>query len=177
MMWRAIKGFEGLYEVSDEGRFRSLDCVRRMKNGVERQYYGRELSPTLASDDYYVVHLTGMDGVRKAYKVHRILAETFIPNPLNLPIINHKNENKHDNRLSNLEWCSVRYNLRYGTTQHRRALKIGFKVRQYNANGEYMKTFVTMRAAARVLGLPMSGIYQSVTTGKLYKGFYFRKAI
>lgn len=175
MIWKDIKGFEGLYQVSDEGKFRSLDCVRTMRNGVERQYYGKELSPTLASDDYYVVHLTDKEGVRRAHKVHRILAETFIENPLGLPIINHKNENKHDNRLSNLEWCSVGYNLRYGTTQKRRAQKIGFKVRQFSAEGKYMRTFITMRAAARVLKLPMSGIYQSVLTGKAYKGYYFRK--
>ena len=176
MIWKDIKGFEGLYQVSDEGKFRSLDCIRTMKNGVERQYYGKELSPTLASDDYLVVHLTDKKGVRKAYKVHRIIAETFIPNPLNLPIINHKNENKRDNRISNLEWCSIRYNLRYGTTQRRRAQKIGFRVRQFDANGKYLRTYVTMRAAARVLKLPMSGIYQSVTTGKPYKGFLFCKA-
>lgn len=176
MIWRDIKGFEGLYQVSDEGKFRSLDCIRTMRNGVERQYHGKELSPTLASDDYYVVYLTDEEGSRKAHKVHRIIAETFIPNPLNLPIINHKNENKHDNRISNLEWCSVRYNLRYGTTQHRRAVKIGSKVRQYSADGKYIRTYVTLRAAARILKLPLSGIFQSTITGKQYKGYYFRKA-
>lgn len=174
-IWKDIVGFEGLYQVSNMGRFRSLDCIRTMKNGVERQYYGKELTLSVAHDDYLLVDLTDKNGVRKSYKAHRIVATHFVNNPMSLPIVNHRNEDKHDNRAVNLEWCSVRYNLKYGTTQKRRAAKIGWKVRQFTADGKYIKTYITMRAASRILNMPMSGIYQSVLTGKAYKGFLFRK--
>lgn len=173
--WKDIIGFEGLYQASNLGHFRSLDCIRTMKNGVERQYYGKELATSVSPDNYLMVDLTDKNGVRKSYKAHRIVATLFVDNPMNLPIVNHRNENKHDNRAVNLEWCSVRYNLRYGTTQKRRAAKIGWKVRQFTADGKYVKTYITMRAAARLLKMPMSGIYQAVLTGKEYKGYLFRK--
>lgn len=173
--WKDIIGYEGYYQASNLGNFRSLDCVRKMKNGVERQYYGKMLSTSVAHDDYLLVDLTDKDGVRKSLKAHRIVAELFVPNPMNLPIVNHRNENKKDNRAVNLEWCSVRYNLRYGTTQKRRAQKIGWRVRQFTADGKYIKTFLTMRAASRILNLPMSGIYKAVLSGNAYKGFLFRK--
>lgn len=172
--WKPIVGYEGLYEVSNIGRVRSMTIVQRMKNGVERSKNGKMLSQTEASDGYFVVDLS-KDGRRRTLKVHRLVAETFCQNPLNLPVVNHKNENKHDNRSTNLEWCSIRYNLTVGTVQRRRAKTIGWKVRQYDSDGKYIQTFVTMRAASRVLKLPMSGIYNSVITQKQYKGFYFRK--
>lgn len=173
-IWKPIPEYEGYYEVSSMGNVRSLDSVRTMANGVEREYAGKVLTPSVGMDDYLVVDLS-VNGKKKTCKVHRLVAEAFVPNPLNLPIVNHRNENKHDNRSSNLEWCSVKYNLRYGTTQQRRARTIGWKVRQYSADGKYIRTFVTMRAASRILKLPMSGIYQSVLTKKAYKGFLFRK--
>lgn len=172
--WKDIKGYEGLYQVSNMGMVRSLSCVQRMKNGVERTRAGKTLTQSESTDGYYVVDLS-KDGKRRTCKVHRLVADAFCPNSLNLPVVNHKNENKHDNRASNLEWCSIRYNLKVGTVQQRRAKTIGWKVRQYDSNGKYMQTFVTMRAASRALKLPMSGIYNSVNTRKKYKGFYFRK--
>lgn len=174
-MWKDIKGFEGLYQVSDDGRFRSLDCMRPMKNGIMRTYYGRELSTKECKDGYLYIDLTDKDGKRKAYKAHRIVAEHFVRNPLNLPVVNHRNEDKHDNRAVNLEWCTIRYNLNYGTTQRRRASKISWRVRQFDENGKYIRTFQTMSKAAEILKLPKVGIYKAIIEKKLYKGFYFKK--
>lgn len=173
--WKDIIGFEGLYQVSDMGHFRSLDCIRPMKNGVTRQYYGRDLSTKECKDGYLYVDLTDKDGKRKSYKAHRIVAEHFVRNPLNLPVVNHRNENKHDNRSSNLEWCSVKYNLNYGTTQRRRAEKISWKVRQFDADYNYIRTFVTMSKAAEILRFPKVGIYKAILSGRKYRGYFFRK--
>lgn len=173
--WKDITGFEGLYQVSDMGHFRSLDCIRPMKNGVIRQYYGRDLSTKECKDGYLYVDLTDKDGKRKSYKAHRIVAEHFVRNPLNLPVVNHRNENKHDNRSSNLEWCSVKYNLNYGTTQRRRAEKISWKVRQFDADYNYIRTFVTMSKAAEILRFPKVGIYKAILSGRKYRGYFFRK--
>lgn len=173
-IWKDVTGYDGIYQVSNLGNVRSLPLTRKMKNGVERSYEGKMLNPSESKDGYLVVDLS-VDGKRKTTKIHRMVAEAFVNNPLNLPVVNHKNENKHDNRASNLEWCSIRYNLRYGTTQKRRAHKIGWKVRMFSEEGKYIKTFATMRAASRILKLPMSGIYQSVLTKKAYKGYLFRK--
>ena len=173
--WKPVVGYEKYYEVSNLGRVRSKNCERKIAGGILRVFYGKELTQFVAPDDYYVVRLT-LDGKRKEKKVHRLVAEAFIPNPLNRPVINHKNENKRDNRVENLEWCSVRYNLRYGTTQRRRVEKISDPIRQYTTDGRYVRTYVSIQAAARCTRLPITCIY-NVVAGKKesYKGFIFQK--
>ena len=112
--WRPIEGYEGLYEVSSYGRVRSLDrydnrnCFRK----------GKVLSPAKDKNGYLKVVLN-CNGKCKTINVHRLVALTFLPNPDNLPCVNHKNEDKTDNRVDNLEWCTVKYNLSYGTARIR----------------------------------------------------------
>lgn len=174
-VWKDVIGFEGLYQASSLGRFRSLDCERPMKNGIVRFYPGHILSTTVAHDGYAMIDFTDRKGVRRTYKAHRVVAGLFVNNPFNLPIVNHKNENKTDNRADNLEWCSNRYNLRYGSTQKRRVDKIGWKVRVFDMSGKYIKTYFSMRAAARLLKIPMSGIYKCCNGEiKSYKGYRFQ---
>lgn len=174
-IWKDIVGYEGLYQASNLGRFRSLDCIRTMKNGAEREHRGHILHTYESKDGYLMINFSD-NKERKSFKAHRIVAELFVPNPLNLSLVNHKNENKHDNRANNLEWCTNRYNLRYGTTQKRRVEKIGWRVRQFSLDGKYIKTFISMRAASRILNIPMSGIYDNCNgKTKSYKGFIFVK--
>lgn len=109
--WRPVVGFEGRYEVSSEGRVRSLNY--RMRKGAVRI-----LRPARNKDGYLNVHLYAQDG-GKTYKVHRLVAQAFIPNPDSLPEVNHKNEEKSDNRVENLEWCSRDDNMHYGTISKR----------------------------------------------------------
>lgn len=174
--YRAVPNFEDYYEVSNFGNFRSKTCVRTMKNGVERRYVGDQIKPYEGRDGYMMVDMTDKNGYRKPYKLHRLVAEAFLANPLCLPVVNHRNENIKDNRVQNLEWCSIRYNLRYGTAQRRRVQKIAFRVRQYTESGGYLKTFVSIHAASRLLKLPLSGIY-NCCIGKIpsYRGYIFRK--
>lgn len=113
-IWRDIKGYEGLYKVSNYGRIKSLerkDCLGRSKKE-------KILKLSEDKDGYLLITLHKNKKV-KTFKVHRLVAETFVPNPNNYPIINHKDENKINNHVSNLEWCTVKYNNNYGTRNER----------------------------------------------------------
>ena len=98
--WKYIKDYEGLYQISNLGRVFSLN-----KNKFKH--------PTKGSDGYIRVSLY-KERERKSYLVHRLVAEAFIENPNNYPIINHKDENPSNNRVDNLEWCTFKYNNNYG---------------------------------------------------------------
>ena len=122
--WRPVVGYEGLYEVSNIGRVRSLD---RYVKGKGKSYFlhkGRVLSPGMKPEGYLVVRLQ-----RRTFYIHRLVTEAFIPNPDNLPEVNHKDEDKTNNRVENLEWCNHKYNMNYGTRNIRAketAIKNGY---------------------------------------------------
>ena len=102
--WRDIEGYEGLYQVSNLGRVKSLNYNHTKSERI--------LKGTPDKDGYLRVALF-KDG-RKDYRVHQLVAKMFIPNPGNLQVINHKDENKQNNTAKNLEWCTVAYNNTYG---------------------------------------------------------------
>ena len=105
--WKPVVGYEGLYEVSNLGRVKSL------KFGKERI-----LKPQKDTSGYLCVTLCKNNN-QCQFKVHRLVAEAFIPNPNNLPQTNHKDECKTNNIASNLEWCDRKYNVNYGTRTKR----------------------------------------------------------
>ncbi len=111
-IWRSIKDYEGLYEVSNWGRVRSLGKWCNGRNGSKCWRNGRIVRPRMNNKGYLQVDLCN-DGVHKRCLVHRLVAEAFIPNPQGLPIINHKDENPLNNRVENLEWCTYSYNSEY----------------------------------------------------------------
>lgn len=108
--WRDIKGYEGLYQISNYGRVKSLG--RNTTKGKIRKLQ-------VSGNGYLSVTLS-KNGVVKRYAVHRLVAESFIPNPHNLPQINHRNEVTTDNFVENLEWCDATYNNNYG--KHRSSI-------------------------------------------------------
>ena len=112
--WRPIEGYEGLYEVSSYGRVRSLDKYVKSGYGSYRLRKGKILSPGIRPDGYLFVNLT-YNGKHKTITVHRLVAQAFLPNPDNLSEVNHKDEDKSNNRVENLEWCDRKYNLNYGS--------------------------------------------------------------
>ena len=102
--WRDCKGYEGHYQVSNEGDVRTLDWMGTGKI--------KELK--LRKQEGYMFTTFIDNGMNVNKRVHRLVAEAFIPNPNNYPCINHKNEIRDDNRVENLEWCTVKYNDNYG---------------------------------------------------------------
>lgn len=121
--WREIPGYEGLYKISSFGRIiaqtRAIVC--KCKDGSEavRYYKWRYVEPKPDKREYRYVSLRDKDGVITKISIHRLVATVFIPNPDNLPIVNHKDENPGNNRADNLEWCTNEYNLSYGTARKR----------------------------------------------------------
>lgn len=116
--WRKIKGFKG-YEISSLGRLRSHRIGHKHTNTVPT----RMLHPSINGNGYYVSQLMGSDGQPHNVQIHRLVAIAFIPNPHHFPIINHRDEDKTNNRVDNLEWCTYEYNSNYGTWIHKRAQK------------------------------------------------------
>lgn len=104
-MYKAVNGYEGIYEVNELGQVRSVDRVVEYKNGSTRKFKGRELKPAMNRDGYAVVGLS-KNGIGKTMTVHKLVAETFLPNPENFPEVHHKNHNRADNRAENLQWTS-----------------------------------------------------------------------
>ena len=122
---KPVAGYEGYYEVDQFGRVFSLDRIVTVEdNGriYDKPIKGRQMKQAAHSKGYKTVALT-KDGKTTLYYVHRIVAEAFIPNPDNLPMVNHKDEDKTNNFVNNLEWCTCEYNNNYGTGIERSAQK------------------------------------------------------
>lgn len=115
-IWKSIKGFEGLYEISNIGNVRSVDRLVNNKSGKSLKK-GRQLKPHISNGYYGVILSKDNKTVKK--NIHRLVAEAFIPNPNNLPQINHKDEDKLNNIYTNLEWCDCKYNINYGSSLDR----------------------------------------------------------
>ena len=109
-IWKDIKGYEGLYQVSNMGRIKSLNYRRTGEEGL--------LSGKPNSGGYLIVNLS-KNKKRKSFYIHKLVAENFLPNPKNLPEVNHIDENKENNTVYNLEWCDRKYNNNYGSRMER----------------------------------------------------------
>ena len=152
--WKAISGYEGLYEVSDLGRVKSL-------------WHGKEkiLKPGKTHDGYLQVGLC-KDGQRKTITVHRLVATAFISNPRNLETINHKDEVKTNNTVGNLEWMSIKDNINYGTRNKRLSeTQINDKnkskaVQMFDRQGNLLETFPSTHEAERITGIAQQSISQ-----------------
>lgn len=116
--WKDIEGFEGKYMVSNLGRIKALDYRRTGKEKILLQ-----ITDKLG---YKSIQLW-KNANRKKYKIHRLVANTFLPNPNNFPIINHKDKNPSNNSVENLEWCSYQYNVNYSKEEQLRGMKNSIK--------------------------------------------------
>jgi len=107
-VWKPIDGYEGLYEISNLGRVRSLE----FRNGVVSQRRVRQLTPTDNGHGYKIIGLR-CNGKKKNHYVHRLVAQAFVPNPNNLPVIDHIDHDRANNSATNLRWITQGDNVRY----------------------------------------------------------------
>lgn len=169
-IWRDVTGFEALYQVSNYGKVKSYDRAVPYPRGQREiaTKKGKILTPKITRTGYCEVVLVGADGSRHNKKVHRLVAEAFIPNPDKLPYINHIDENKQNNNVSNLEWCTPKYNS--GEYTKRRC-----SFTQYDLNGNFIKDWNSMTEASLAVKGTKYGI-NKCCVGKLktYKGFIWK---
>lgn len=123
-IWKDVVGYEGLYQVSNIGNVRSLNW--RNTGSCRNLYLKHHIN------GYRQVELR-FNGKRKMFVVHRLVATAFIPNPQNLPQINHKDENKENNRVDNLEWCDCSYNVKYSIKKRKNATRRNY----FGRNSKY----------------------------------------
>lgn len=161
-IWKDIEGYEGLYQVSNLGNVKSL---RFGKDKV--------LKPIKIKNNYLRVDLF-KQGKHNLYLVHRLVARAFIDNPNNLPMINHKDENTSNNKVSNLEWCDAKYNINYGTCIQR--------IAESNTNNQKLskpvicietgKIYLSTREVERELGFAHQNIVNACT-GRYKQAYNF----
>lgn len=156
--WKWIDGYEGFYKVSDCGS---------VKNAT-----GKILKLKKEKNGYLRVHLD-KKGKREYFNVHRLVAETFLPNPDNLPQVNHKDEAKTNNHLENLEWCTPSYNINYGTRNKKMVLKCSKPVKQYSLDGKFLKEWPSAAEIQRQTGFWFTAISQCCL-GKRKSAYHFK---
>ena len=169
--WKSIPDYEE-YQVSTLGRVKRLAYYKNVCGGSKQHCEERILKPQKRKRGYQAVMLS-KNSKAKSFLVHRLVAIVFIPNPDNLPQVNHKDENTSNNCVDNLEWCNQCYNSNYGTSKYRISTKLkngilSKPVEQYCKNGMFIMEYPSAIEASRVLGLNVSGIISCCNSNKKY---------
>lgn len=112
-VWKDIKGFENYYQISNTGKVKSLERKVPSKIKGTFQIIKEKIRKTTTTTAGYEYVVLSKDNIHKTLLIHRLVAEHFIPNPNNLQCVNHKDENKLNNNVDNLEWCDYKYNNTY----------------------------------------------------------------
>ena len=164
--WKDIKGYEGLYQISNLGRVRSVDRL----DSANHRLKGRIKSTSIRPNGYENVILC-KNSKSKGYSVHRLVAQAFIPNPENKPQINHIDENKANNKVSNLEWVTRKENINHGNRTRTALIKMSKEVYCVETG----KVYINARYASEELGVSRRSICD-VCLGKQKqtKGYTFK---
>lgn len=175
-IWKDIEGYEGLYPVSNMGRIRSLDRIKPNSGGQIAK--GKIKSIVDNGNGYKIVNLYKGGTSRMKY-VHRLVAEAFLANTHNYPQINHKDENKNNNKLTNLEWCSSEYNCNYGNHAQKARLSHivenrNREIDMYDFCGNLIKTFLCSNDVCKEIGIERRQLYQICKgVAKSWHGYRF----
>lgn len=166
MEWRDIECYEGYYQVSNTGLVRAISRTIIFADGRKRNYPEKMLPIKewfKNGKGYLMVSLTKHHKT-KGFSVHRLVANAFIPNPNNYPQVNHKDEDKSNNQVENLEWCSAKYNNRYSNA---------VRVTQYDKKWNIIKTWECIADAASTLNIPAPDIVLCCTKKSRSAGGFF----
>lgn len=166
MEWRDIKGYEGYYQVSNTGLVKAVNRTVIFSDGRKRSYPEKILPAKewfKNGHGYLMVTLTKHHKM-KGFSVHRLVAEAFIPNPNNYPQINHKDKNRSNNKVENLEWCDARYNNRYSNN---------IRIIQYDNNWNKLKIWPCIIDAAKTLNIPSPNIINCCRKKQKSAGGFF----
>ena len=175
-IWKDIVGYED-YMISNTGRIiRKGMTIQRKSHG---DFYSPQEELKLSADkDGYLKTALRKDGKRKYLRVHRLVAMTFIANPNNLPVVNHINGVKNDNRVENLEWCTVSQNTKHAFDKlGRKGNKTTNKtVVMIDKNTkEEVKVFGSIKEASDYAGVHIASVWQALQTeGATCKGYYWK---
>ena len=161
MEYRAIKGYEDIYVVSEYGDVLRIKKYLNSKDTPLVQY--------LTKDGYMQVTLC-KNNIKQSYRVHRLVAEAFVPKLKGKNIVNHKDENKLNNHYSNLEWCDEKYNTNYGCGIEKRASKRRKKVIAYNEKENIVYSSIT--EASKSLKINHANIVGCLTKKRKSAGGY-----
>ena len=153
-VWKDIKGYEGMYQCSSLGNIRSLDRIVICKNGRIDHKIGTTMKLRQNKNGYMQIGLT-KHNVRKMTYVHRLIAETFIENPDNKSQINHKDGDKLNNSVENLEWVTASENLKHSYENLNRTINSGKhrKIKGYDEDGELIFMCPSLEKCAKWIGL------------------------
>lgn len=153
-IWKDVKGYKGLYQVSNLGRIKSLPRFTT-KGGIRK---------LRSHANGYLYFSAWKNGKVKMLNVHRLVAQAFISNPNNYPQVNHKDEDKTNNEVSNLEWCSAKYNSNYGSGKRWASKQESFPVICFDLQGNELETFESITEAKNQTG---ANNISAVCKGKL----------
>lgn len=168
-IWKDVVGYEGYYQVSNKGNVKTVE--RTVKFGKQIRTVSEKIREQVPDKRGYFTVILSKDNKVKNAKVHRLVAESFIPNPSHLPEVNHKDEDKQNNDVSNLEWCDHFYNTVYGTKLERQRIKKSIPVIQCNLQGEKIKEFESATQAELELRGKFTGNINKCLNGSIKTAF------
>lgn len=181
--WQTIKGTNDKYSVSNLGNVKRnehytiVSPTSQHPNGAKMFYEEKEVKGYIDKEGYRIVYLQASDK-KITKKVHRLVAEAFIPNPNNLSQVNHKDENRLNNSVQNLEWCDARYNANHGTRKDKLRKISGIRVAQYDLSGNLIKIWDSISQASQYFGTKTTTGIRRVCKKEpgrnTYKGFIWR---